>query len=91
MTHMTLLEKAQVLDKVSKNGKIFGVKFIKKNGQERIMNCRKGVKKYLRGGESTTAHLDNIVTVYSINDKGYRNINLDTLMSISSGGQEYKF
>ena len=73
------------------NGQIFSVSFIKKDGTERAMNCRLGVKKHLKGGESTTKHLTNLVTVYSIDSSGYRNINLDTVKQLKISGNVYNF
>jgi len=85
------------LDLVFKNGKFATVKFIKKDGSERDMTCRKGVKCKLSGGKSTTAHKPNLVTVYDVNaidyktkTKGaYRCINKDTLISIKGNKEIY--
>lgn len=77
----------QILDSIS--SEIFTVVFTKKDGTERVMNCRKGVTKYLRGGESTTAHIDNLITVYDMKSKGYRNINTDTIKEVRANGQVY--
>lgn len=71
----------------STNGKMFTVCFIKKDGTERIMNCRLGVKKHLKGGASTTSHKKNLVTVYDVKAEGYRNINLDTIKWIKANNQ----
>ncbi len=90
-------DKLRVLDRVSKSGKIFGVIFTKKDGSERVMSCRRGVKKYLKGGENSVAHLPQYVTVFDCNikvtekDKGYRNINLCTLKTIKGAGSVYNF
>ncbi len=75
----------------SSNGRIFTVVFTKKDGTIRKMNCRLDVKKHLKGGESTTAHIDHLMTVFDMQAKGYRCINLDTIKSISLGGQTYEF
>ncbi len=64
------------------NGQFFTVKFVKKDGTERVMNARLGVTKHLRGGESTTAHKDNLITVFDLHKKAYRCINLDTVKQI---------
>ena len=85
------MNKREVLNKVSKNGRIFGATFTKKDGSLRTMNCRLGVTKHLTGGKNTKEHLDNYVTGYSINDKGYRTLNLDTLRALSGFGQDYEF
>lgn len=71
-------------------GKIFSVKFIKKDGSERIMQARLGVKAPLRGGKSTTAHRKHLITAYDMQNGGYRCINLDTIVWIKSSGEVYK-
>jgi len=92
-----LLKKLETLEKVSENGKIFSVDFIKKDGSLRSLTCRKGVTKYLKGGENTTRHikcLKNIPvyqTVYSLEDEGYRNINLKTIKKIAGQGKTYQY
>lgn len=46
----------------------FTVVFQKQNGDVRKMNCRRGVKAHLAGGESTTKDHPNLVTVYETNN-----------------------
>ena len=70
-------------------GKFFKAKFIKKDNTIRTMNCRKGVTKHLRGGTSTIAHKDNLVSVYDMQAEGYRSINLDTLLELDANGVHY--
>ena len=72
------------------NGTIFSVKFKKKNNQLRTLNGRLGVKSKLRGGFSTTSHIDKYITVYDMNINDYRNINIDTLQSLSTNGKKYE-
>lgn len=67
-------------------GKFMTVSFVKKDGTPRKMNCRIGVKSPLKGGDSTTAHKDNLVTVWDVQKNAYRCINLDTVTNITSGG-----
>jgi len=74
----------------SSGDKTFGVVFTKKNGELRNMNCRLGVKSKLRGGQSTTAHKPNLVTVYDMNKRDYRCINLDTVKSLNIAGKHYE-
>ena len=66
---------------LSSNGKIFSVEFVKKDGSVRLMNCRLGVTKYLKGGQST---LDpaKFITVYDLQSAGYRAINVDTILNV---------
>lgn len=82
-------QKRQILE--STNGRVFGATFVKKDGTVRTINCRLGVTKHLRGGVSTTAHKTNLITVYDMASKGYRTINLDTLISAHVDGATIKF
>lgn len=76
---------------INKNGgKFMTVRFRKANGDMRNMNCRTGVEKHLRGGNSTTAGKENLQTVYDVVAKGYRTINLDTVEEIHSRGEVHK-
>lgn len=75
----------------SNKGKVFTVGFTKQNGEFREMNCRLGVVKHLVGGKSTTAHKKNLVTVFDMQKKAYRNINVDTLKFMRTGGVEINF
>lgn len=71
------------------NGKIFSVRFVKKNGDVRDMTCRLGVQKFLQGGKSTTAHIPNLITVCELTKQQYRCVNTDTLVALKTGGVEY--
>lgn len=81
-------EDAQKLILSSSN--IIHVKFVKKDGSIRDMNCRLGVKKHLSGGSSTTKAYSNYITVYDMNKLGYRNINMETLLSFKINGLTYE-
>lgn len=70
---------------------IFHVTFVKKNGDIREMTCKLGVVKHLKGGASTTAHKTNLLTVFDMNAKGYRSVNLDTVISAKIDGAVIKF
>jgi len=72
---------------LSSKGKIFSVHFVKKNGEERTMVVRLGVKKHLKGGDSTTAHIPNLVTGFDMVKKAYRCINLETIRWIKVNGE----
>lgn len=73
----------------STDGKMFSVEFTKADGTVRPMNCRLDVKKHLKGGTSTTAHKENLITVFDVQKGGYRCINLDTLTKFKFAGKEY--
>ena len=72
----------------SSNGKIVSVTFTKADGTLRVMTCRLGVTKHLKGGEST---LDGskYLTVFDMVKKGYRAINRDTIRSVRLSGEEF--
>lgn len=69
------------------NGRAFTVTFIKKDGSERVMNCRTGVKKHLAGGKSTINHKENLVSVFDMQVQEYRCVNLDTVTDLTIDGQ----
>lgn len=79
--------KAEELIKKS-NGKFITVSFIKRTNSElRVMNCRVGVKKNLKGtGRKPKAGL---VRVFDMTKKEYRNINVSGLRTIKALGKEY--
>lgn len=66
---------------LNSKGKIFTVTFTKKDGTTRVMNCRLGVTKHLKGGESTL-NPNEYITVYDMQNKGYRAINRSTIIDV---------
>lgn len=70
-------------------GKMFSVEFVKKDGTLRKMNARMGVKKHLKGGESTIAGKENLIGCYDMQTGGYRCINVDTLLKAKVDHEEY--
>ena len=73
----------------STKGKWFSCTFIKKDGSKRVMNgrvgCHIGVK-----GTSNRKQKENLVTVYEPKVKGYRMINVDTMLTFKCGGLNWK-
>lgn len=67
------------------NGKFITVVFRKKDGSTRVMNCRLGVTKHLKGGECTVDR-DKYIIVYDMQSKGYRSINRDTIETVTCEG-----
>lgn len=62
------------------NGKFFSVSFIKKDGSERKMTARLGVKKDIKGvGLKFNPTERNLIVVFDIHKKAYRMINLSTI------------
>lgn len=72
----------------SSNGKFVSVTFIKKDGSTRVLVGRLGVKKYLKGGESTL-DADKYITIFDTQNGGYRAINRDTIQSVRIDGVEF--
>jgi len=75
------------------NGKIFSARFIKKDGQERDILCRLGVKSYIKGtGKPSFAlNKDNpYQLVFDLQKKQYRVINMDTLIQVKFNKKTYK-
>lgn len=67
------------------NGRIFSVKFRKKDDSIRTMNCRLGVVSHLKGGKRTVP--DSYVVVYDLQSCGYRSINPATVSEIHVDGK----
>ena len=72
------------------NGKIFGVKFTKKNGEERTMNCRRGVQKGVKGvGLAYDTEKFNLINVFDMAKDGYRMINTSTINELTISGKTH--
>jgi len=70
-----------------KANEFFGMKFVKKDGSDRTMNCRFHVKKHLKGGTRSWSEEDypHLMCVFDVNAKpvpGYRTVNLNTVYEI---------
>lgn len=72
-------------------GKFFTVTFIKKDGTERVMNARLGVKAYLRGGELPyNPEAKGLIPVYDMQKHDYRMVNINTIKKLKIGNNEYE-
>ena len=64
-------------------GKFFTVTFIKKDGTERKMTARVGVKKGVKGvGHSYIPSDKGLITVYAMDKLSFRMVDLNTVKSI---------
>ena len=78
------------LKKAAKKNIVSGV-FIKKDGNERTMTFRLGVKKNLAGGVNNVERLDRpYLTVFDMQKDAYRTVNLRTLKAITVDGITYE-
>src|SRR5438445_12360288 len=73
-------------------GAFFGVTFTKRTtGEVRNMQCRLGVKSYLRGGEPAYNFADhNLISVYDMAKAGYRSVPVDSISQLHLNGQQYE-
>lgn len=69
------------------NGKMLTVTFVKQNGTERVLNGRLGVRKYIKGS-SLKKNSTEYITIYDVQNKGYRSINRDTIVAVRCDGIE---
>ncbi len=68
--------------------KIFTATFVKKDGTVRVMNCRREVKKHLKGGERAwDFEKKGYISVYDLQAEDYRVINTATLIKVTANGQ----
>ncbi|SFL24154.1 hypothetical protein SAMN05216302_104620 [Nitrosomonas aestuarii] len=74
-------------------GAIFSVEFIKRsNGELRKIVCRLGVKKLLCGGEKAyDSKQHNLLTVFDMENGGYRSIPVEAIQRLSVNGQTIGF
>lgn len=84
LLHMGPIEPDDVAEFLSTipESQIFTVKFIKADGSVRTMNCRRGVKKYLKGGLSTIRHKKNLVSVFDMRIGEYRCFDINCVLDI---------
>jgi len=79
------MNRSDLLSRINANkGRIFSVKFVKRTtGEIRKMTCRSGVTSYLHGGAQPFKQADhNLITVFSMRDKGYRNIPVENILEV---------
>ena len=79
-----------MLRDILKSGRFISVSFIKKDGTLSKVAGRMGVTKYLRGGKSTVAKHKEYITIFDLH-RGYRNVNLNNIVTIKADGQTYNF
>lgn len=90
------MKRFTILNYIEKQkGKFFTVEFIKKDGTLRRMNCRTGVKKYLKNNgkqiKITPANDNGILRVFEVSKSQYRSINIDTIKRITFDKITLKF
>lgn len=87
---MTIAEKRDIIKK--QHGRIFSVIFTKKDGADRKMTCRLGVKKHLKGGTPAYDPSEyDLLWVFDIEKNAYRSVNLATIKQLHVDGQVIVF
>lgn len=88
---MTKEELAQLV-RTENSGNIFTVWFNKRStGEERMMNCRKHVKKGVKGiGHSFIPAEKNLICVRDMQINEFRMINLDSIFKVKMHGHSYE-
>lgn len=83
-TKITTAEVQTIISNIT-DGHFFSCSFIKKNGEVREINCRKGVKKFLvENARPKASNPSNLVTVYDVKNEGYRNFDINRVLSIKA-------
>lgn len=90
-----------VLSIVGDNHEYFSVTFIKRtNGEERTLNCQRGVRKHLKGGSKAYSFTSKgLISVWcpkeigkhGPNDRGYRCFPADAVKEIRAKGNVWTF
>jgi hypothetical protein len=71
-------------------GRFVSVYFQKKDGTMREMVCRRGVRKYLRGGELPYDPKSRLlIPVFEVSSREYRMVNIASLVSFKVSGETY--
>lgn len=87
---MTISKKNAYEMMLTTKGKIFGVKFTKKDGTTRRMACRLHVTKGVKGvGLKYIPITKGLMGVYDMNN-GFRSVNLKTLQEIAFKKRRFK-
>lgn len=83
--------KSTMVKAMLSNQGLFGITFIKKNGEVRKLHGRLGVKKGLTGkGMAYNPTKKNLMVVWDMQKHAYRMVNCDTITEIRTNGQTLK-
>jgi hypothetical protein len=94
------IKREQVVSMINnlKNGSIYSVKFIKKSGEERLMNSIKGTSKGVNGtGKKFSDEEKGLLSVFDMQlrskgveeSKCWRSINLSTILEFTCNKEKY--
>lgn len=87
------IKASEILEIVARaKGRWFSCTFIKRtNGETRLMSCRRGVKKYLKGGGPAYDFASHaLISVWDRHKKDYRVIPIEGVISLKVNGVVYQ-
>lgn len=91
--NFTVIDRSAICQLVMEfhEGKVFTVVFTKRTtGEERVMNCRKGVTKHLKGGPAAYNPSEHhLLWVFDMQKKAYRSIAIEGISSLKMEGVTY--
>ena len=74
----------------TENKRIFTVTFVKEDGTIRKMNAMRGVRKGVKGvGLKFNPSDKNLLSVYDMQKKGFRFVNLDDVISFTANKKHF--
>lgn len=77
------------LSSAKDSGRFFSVLFIKADGSLRSMNCRGGVRKFLKNADATPRTTpEGVFVVFDVKAMEYRSIPMDRILTIRADGAE---
>ncbi len=77
------------LSSAKDSGRFFSVLFIKADGSIRSMNCRGGVRKFLKNADAAPRTTpEGVFVVFDVKAMAYRSIPMDRILSIRADGAE---
>lgn len=81
-----------IIENETDDSTVFTVNFVKRTtGKERVLNCRRGVKKGVTGvGLRYNPKAYNLLSVFDMQNDGFRMINLETVRWVKLHGRTYE-
>jgi hypothetical protein len=77
------------LSSAKDSGRFFSVLFIKADGSLRSMNCRGGVRKFLKNADAAPRTTpEGVFVVFDVKAMAYRSIPMDRILTIRADGAE---
>lgn len=71
-----------LLSAAASSGRFFTVTFVRKDGRIRTMNCRTGVRKFLKNPLRVRPAPEGVITVFDVKAMEYRSIPKDRVLAI---------